>query len=244
MSLKKRFYDDIANEHLVHFDEKLFSYDEQEPMPSSHRHFYNQLQHIEQSMILDIGCGYGFTSIVLAKRGARVASIDISGQMLRLTQKNAALNQVTESVAPARMSAQKMAFADNQFDFVVGLGALHHLNLESARQEIHRVLKKGGSAIFIEPRIPFKWLIVVRSLLPFRSFESPGGAQLSDREVDYFLFPFTSHHIHYSLFLRKLTRFKLIKKHEDRLDQMDLALVRRWPFIKKLYWAMVIKATK
>ncbi len=243
-NLESRFYDQIANDHLAHFDEKLFTYDEHESMPSSHRYFYAQLENIKNKAVLDICCGYGFTSVVLAKRGAQVTSIDISAQMVRLTEKNGSLNRVTDNISPAVMSAQKMAFRDEQFDFVVGLGALHHLNLETARAEIYRVLKRGGTALFIEPRIPYKWLIVLRSLLPAKSFESPGGSQLHDREVAYFLAPFSSHYIHYSLFLRKLSRFGWIKKHEDLLDKADIALVERWRFLRKLYWAMVIMAKK
>ena len=51
------------------------------------------------------------------------------------------------------MSVQEMPFASNSFDYVVDIGALHHLQLDLAGPEIARVLKPSGKAIFIEPNL-------------------------------------------------------------------------------------------
>jgi SAM-dependent methyltransferase len=42
-------------------------------------------------------------------------------------------------------------FPDDSFDLVVGRAILHHLNLDQAVGEIHRVLRREGKAVFIEP---------------------------------------------------------------------------------------------
>ena len=39
--------------------------------------------------VLDAGCGYGYYSVLLAKRGATVTGIDISERMIKLAKKNA-----------------------------------------------------------------------------------------------------------------------------------------------------------
>jgi ubiquinone/menaquinone biosynthesis C-methylase UbiE len=242
--LEQQFYDDEAEKYLDHFDENLFRYDEHEQMPSSHRFFYSLLQDVENKKILDICCGYGFTSVRLAKKGGLVTGIDISPKMIRLTERNAEFNHVQDRITATIMSAQNIEFGDDSFDAVVGIGALHHLNLEKAAGEIGRVLKKGGTAIFIEPRIPFKGLIFVRSLLPNPCFESPGGSQLSDRDIESMSALFAETKIEYFLFLRKLTRFPLFNKIPDQLDRCDLVLVQRFPMMKKLYWAFVLQFTK
>jgi SAM-dependent methyltransferase len=54
----------------------------------------------------------------------------------------------TEFIA---MNAEAMEFSDETFGLVYGKGILHHLDLEKSVSEIARVLKKDGTAIFMEP---------------------------------------------------------------------------------------------
>ena len=242
--LEREFYDQEAQKYLDDFKESLFLYDPNEKLPLSHQYFYSRLQNVEGKHILDIGCGHGFTSVVLAKRGARVTSIDVSPKMIELTRRNASFNRVEDRVKTAVMSAQNLKFAENTFEHVVGLGILHHLNMDFAGREIYRVLKRGGSAIFIEPRIPFKFLIFVRSVFPNRCYESPAGSQLTDEEIGGFSRRFKRSRIHYFLFLRKLARVPILRKWEDALDSIDAALIRKYPWMKRLYWAFVVQVYK
>jgi SAM-dependent methyltransferase len=239
--LERKFYDEEAQRYLDDFKEKTFLYDENEELPLSHKFFYSQLSDIKDKKILDIGCGYGFTSVCLAKRGGQINSIDISPKMVELTRRNARFNNVEDRINAEVMSAQKLEFKDKAFDFVVGFGILHHLNLDLGGKEISRVLKPGGRALFIEPRIPFKFLIFVRSLFPNKCFESPGGSQLTDKEIERFSSNFTSRQIEYFLFLKKFTRLPVIKRFEKQLDRIDSELIKRWPCLKKLYWAFLIQ---
>jgi ubiquinone/menaquinone biosynthesis C-methylase UbiE len=248
LALKDRqeqlFYDAEAQKHINHFDEAWFLYDEHEKMPSSHCFFYSLVDQVRNKKVLDLCCGYGFTSVRLAKRGAHVTGIDISPKMVKLAQRNAELNKVTDRVCVQKMSAQAMDFPDNSFNYVIGIGALHHLNIDTAGREISRVLKKGGRAFFIEPRIPYKWLIIIRSILPSRCFESPGGAQLSDHEIKSFSNFFADTKISYFLLLRKFARFPFLNKIPDKLDEYDRFLVEHFPILKKLCWAVVLQFEK
>ncbi|MBN2412355.1 class I SAM-dependent methyltransferase [candidate division KSB1 bacterium] len=238
--LEKAFYNEEAEKYLENFDIDLFLYDENEKFPASHRYFYSLLQDIKDKRILDCCCGYGFSSVKCAKGGAYVTGIDISPRMIELSQKNADFNHVSDKTDFRIMSAQQMEFENDSFDYVIGMGALHHLNLELAGNEIKRVLKKGGRAIFIEPRIPFKWLIFLRSVIPTKCLESPGGAQLSDREIKLFSRKFSQIHIEYFIFLNKLSRLPLFNKISDKLEQVDIYLSKKCKYLKKLYWAWVL----
>jgi SAM-dependent methyltransferase len=50
-----------------------------------------------------------------------------------------------------RMDAHDLEFADGSLDMVFGVAILHHLEFARAMREIHRVLRKGGKIVFLEP---------------------------------------------------------------------------------------------
>lgn len=241
--LEQEFYDREAEKFLDNFDPALFRYDPDEKFPLRTQYFYSLLQDIAGKRVLDICCGHGFTSVKCAKNGAQVNSIDISPKMIKLTRKNAAFNNVSEHITAEVMSAQEMSFPDNTFDYVTGLGALHHLNIQLAGREISRVVKNGGRVLFVEPRIPFGWLINLRSIIPVPCNESPGGAQLTDSEVREFSTFFSETRITYYIFLQKFARFPLICRFNDQLELMDQKLISRFPFLKKFCFAFVLDFT-
>lgn len=242
--LEKEFWDKEAERCLLNFDEGLFRYDENEEFPPRHQYFYSLLENIQGKRILDCCCGYGFTTVKCAKRGAHVTSLDISPRMIELAKKNAEFNNVSQYVNLKVMSVQKMSFEDNIFDYAVGIGALHHLNLGLSGKEISRVLKVGGKAIFLEPRIPFRWIMILRSFIPIRCLESPGGGSLSDRDILQFSRYFSTFRVQYFLFLRKLFRFPVLRRFESKSDSIDFYLINKFQFLKKFCWAFVLEFTK
>lgn len=242
--LEREFYDKEAEKYLQNFDENLFRYDENEPFPPRHKFFYSLLEEVKRKQILDCCCGWGFTSVKLAKRGAFISGIDISPKTIKLAEKNAQFNNVSKSIKLKNMSVQQMSFDDNTFDYAVGLGALHHLNLELAAKEIRRVLKPGGKAIFLEPRIPFKWIMAARSLTPITCHESPGGGSLSDKEVYEFSRYFSAYRVYYFQLIRKFFRFPLLSKFASKADKIDYLLINKLPALRKLCWAFVLEFTK
>lgn len=242
--LESSFYDNIAEPHLKNFDETLFLYDENEEFPVSHHYFYSKLEKVQNKRILDCCCGYGFTAVKCAKRQAIVSGIDISAKMIELAQKNVDFNNVSDTVNLQVMSVENMAFENNTFDYVVGIGALHHLNLELAGKEMARVLKPGGKVLFIEPRIPFKWLIFMRSLLPNKCYESPGGSQLTDQDIQHFANNFSMAQQKYFILFKKFARLPIIRRYSKQLDNIDAQLIHKFPFLKKICWAFVLEFTK
>lgn len=93
--------------------------------------------------VLDIGCGPGFFSILLARMGYEVTAVDYTENMLMEAVKNA--RSYASHIAFRKMDAQQLAFPDETFDFVISRNVLW--NLEDPVQaygEWLRVLKKGG----------------------------------------------------------------------------------------------------
>lgn len=138
--------------------------------PSAHRLKEDEwclLENMCDRLVLDYGCGKGAYALKLLLAGARVNGIDIAQNYV-----DASIERIQKAaIDPSRyrfeiMDAHELTFPDNTFDFVVGNGILHHLNLGLALSEIHRVLKPGGRAIFREPLGGNPLLKVFRKFTP------------------------------------------------------------------------------
>ncbi len=66
----------------------------------------------------------------------------------------------------ALMDAESLGFRDHSFGVIYGSGVLHHVKLEMALSELKRVLKPGGSAIFLEPLGHNPFINLFRKLTP------------------------------------------------------------------------------
>jgi ubiquinone/menaquinone biosynthesis C-methylase UbiE len=99
--------------------------------------------------LLDLGCGMGEESVYWAKLGAEVHGVEISEKGLQLGRKRAAHNGV--NVRFYKMLGQQTGFPDASFDVIHGMGILHHVGLDLCIREVHRLLKPGGRAVFLEP---------------------------------------------------------------------------------------------
>lgn len=99
--------------------------------------------------LLEIGCGAGFLSIALAKRGFRVNAIDSVESMIEQARLHAAeMIENTSLLSLDVGDVNAMAFEDNSFDLVVGVGVIPWLERpELAMQEVARVTKPNGYVI-------------------------------------------------------------------------------------------------
>ena len=93
--------------------------------------------------ILDDGAGAGFFSILLARLGHQVTSIDYSQGMVEKIKENLADRGLPSNAL--QMDAQALDFADASFDAVVQRNVMWNLDDPArAYREIARVLKPGG----------------------------------------------------------------------------------------------------
>ena len=109
----------------------------------------NRLGDVRARRILDLGCGHGMASVVLARRGASVTGLELSGGYLAEARDRAICNDT--QIEWVQADAEMLPFADGTFECIWGNAILHHLDLERSAYEIHRVLVPGGKAVFCEP---------------------------------------------------------------------------------------------
>ena len=117
--------------------------------------------------VLDLGCGRGERSLDLARRGATVDGIDLSPAYTAEAEAAArAAGLPADRVAFVAGDAHRLPYPDGRFGLVVGEGILHHLDLDVALGEVHRVLRPGGRAVFVEPLLDNPLLRLFRWLTP------------------------------------------------------------------------------
>ena len=99
--------------------------------------------------LLDYGCGMGEEAIYFAKLGARVTAIDISDVGIATLQRRAAYHEL--DIRALEMRCDPTTFPSESFDRIHGMGILHHVGIDTALAEVHRLLRPGGIGIFLEP---------------------------------------------------------------------------------------------
>ena len=114
--------------------------------PMSERWLYeikNQLPQDRNLRILDVGCGAGFFSVLLAKEGYQVTGVDLTPDMVE-NARTLAEEEKTDCEFFV-MDAENLRFADESFDVVISRNLTWILpDVKSAYREWVRVLKKGG----------------------------------------------------------------------------------------------------
>ena len=99
--------------------------------------------------ILDIGCGTGSLSVILARLGHTVTGIDLSPSMIALARTKAAAYGL--EIEFHIMDASHPQFAERQFDLILCRHLLWALpEREQVLQRWGKLLKPGGRLILIE----------------------------------------------------------------------------------------------
>jgi SAM-dependent methyltransferase len=98
---------------------------------------------------LEIGAGTGYFTLNLLRAGmiGEATCSDISPGMLSALRENA--QRLGLEVRTERVDAERLPFAEESFDLVLGHAVLHHIpNLARAFAEFERVLTPGGALLF------------------------------------------------------------------------------------------------
>lgn len=153
------FWDDRAREDAYYFVDNALGYRH----PDQESHFWRGGEEALDAMlaplavaiapdetILDIGCGVGRLTRVIAKRARRVVALDVSAEMLSRAQ---ALNAELDNVSWVQGDGTSLAgVGDSSVDGCVSLVVFQHIPDPAITlgyvREMGRVLRPGGWAAF------------------------------------------------------------------------------------------------
>jgi ubiquinone/menaquinone biosynthesis C-methylase UbiE len=249
---EKSFYDEIGRERpysrrlLDRFSEAFYDKGKRGRL---WRTFWDTAQ-LRGATVLDYGCGEGGFSEMLADLGANVCGIDISPGLIALANKltSKARNGSVGSLRFLVCDAHRTPFPDNSFDYVLGNGALHHLDLDKAYAEIARVLKPGSKSRFMEPMYHHPMLWSLRKLTPAVHTADEKPLSIADMEKAKQWFRTVQHHEHFLFSVCAApahllgTGFAL--SIIDKLDRIDEQLMSIQPLLRKFAWYTVLEMTK
>lgn len=132
-----------------------------------HRDLMVRLRPLRQAKLLELGCGTGHLAVYLAQQGADMTALDVGPHLVEAARMLASVNETTCDFVVG--SATSLPFPAESFDRVFGLAILHHLHEDAvsrAMEEVHRVLKPGGTALFYEPVENSRIFACLQNLIP------------------------------------------------------------------------------
>ena len=120
----------------------------------------------EDDRVLDLGCGTGVLTRMIADRlksenGGLSIGIDAAAGMIRVARKKRETPACRFEIA----AAEDLPFEDNSFDGIVSSLFFHHVPLDLKKEalwEAFRVLRSGGRLIIADMHIPYTfmgWLV-------------------------------------------------------------------------------------
>lgn len=135
-------YDNVAKQYSDSMSEDGDFYHSTQIDPN----IYKIIGNPRGKTIYDLGCGNGYISRNLAKKGAKVFASDISSELIKLAEEKSKDLDITYST---REALDFEGFSDNQFDVVVMNMVIHYIkDLDSLFKGVSRILKKDGLFVF------------------------------------------------------------------------------------------------
>ena len=209
---------------------------------SSRKYYENYLfAHSKNKDVIEYGCGIGTYAFLLAKHGARVVGIDISEVAIKMAKLQAE-KQGVKNIEFLEQDAEAMEFDDNSIDMIFGTSILHHLHLDKAMNEISRVLKIEGKAVFIEPLGHNPLINFYRKLTPQYRTEEEHPLTMKDLKfikVFFNLTYFRFFHL-FSLLAVPFRNTKIFSSLLKIFDSVDAKLFKGLPFLRPMAWQVVI----
>lgn len=129
----------------------------------------------ESKDILDVCCGTGDVAMGIGKhlKTSDITALDFSSSMLQVAERRAQAARI-KNIEFILGDALNLPFKDNTFDSVtISFGLRNTSDYRRTLEEIHRVLKPGGSFFCMEASSPdskvLRWVLAAycRSIVPF-----------------------------------------------------------------------------
>lgn len=200
---------------------------------------------LQGKRVLDMGCGLGHTSVLLAKSGAHVTAFDISRMSIIAARKRGEINGVNDGLVLLVAAGESLPFPDETFDVVFGKGVLHHLEPKLGAEELYRVMKPGGKAAFSEPMGMNLVLRFARAHLPYPD-KNPRGADcpLRYHEIREWVRRFGQARVEEFQLLSMLERGLGFNRPLHVLRRADDFLLKHVPFLRRYCRYVTLRMVK
>lgn len=187
------------------------------------------LGNIRKKRILDVGCGEGYNTRIMARKGAKVVGVDFSEEMIDLAVQEEKKDHLGIEYHVVDVSNLHV-FKDRTFDIVTCFMALQDIeHYREAVREAWRVLKKGGRFVFVIPHPCFERRIMGDTIVGGWEYEGDNSTPLyykTDRYFDVHSYAISwtmdrlTHHFKTTSFHRTLTDYA------DALHQAGFSILR------------------
>src|SRR6266498_5134834 len=251
MSLQDRYqsekakWDDLAKRQLARLrilglDEDFHKYAASEVELTGASEFLGDLH---GKRILEIGCGGGLIAALLAKSGAQVTAFDLSPASVQVAKKRSTINNTGVDFLVS--AGEYLPFADESFEIEFGKSILHHLDIETGKHDLYRILRKGGKAVFTEPMGMNPILTFARKYVPY-PHKHIGGV---DRPLTYRDLDTWTQNIQYRKY-REVQLMSMIErgfgwdKQFPFLRKLDEYLLNYFPILRRFCRYVVIFSVK
>lgn len=202
---------------------------------------------VKGKQVLEVGCGSGKMSALLAASGAKVTAFDLSPISIDVARTRGMINELDSLMQLAVAAGERLPFANNSFDILFGRAILHHLDVSMGAEEIYRVLKPGGKAVFIEPMGMNPILNYVRDNIPYADKNPVGDDEpLNYRQIKQWGEPFDKFEYREVHLLGMVERAFGYKRRVRLpiLHKTDNAIRKLLPFMRRFYRYIVLYMEK
>lgn len=112
-------------------------------------HYELAMTYIKDWMkVLDIACGDGYGTRILAQRCREIYGADIDKNIIAYNRENLSDMNIRYDIE----DVTNLSYQDNEFDAITSMETLEHVNVQKYFEELYRVLKPGGILIISTPQ--------------------------------------------------------------------------------------------
>jgi ubiquinone/menaquinone biosynthesis C-methylase UbiE len=218
-------------------------------IPHPYAFLIQSLRDLHGKKILEIGCGTGILSVILAKRGAQlVEAFDISQESIEVARRRAEVNNVSNATNFQALSVYDMDYRDDYYDYIVGMNILHHVEIDRIVNKLYSCLKPGGTALFLEPFGNVEWMERFRLIVPVKIDDVDGVSHWQEKlnysKLERFKSKFRKVELKEFHILSRLDRVMRSKRTIETLGKIDEWLLKNITFLRKYARTIVIKLHK
>ncbi len=214
-----------------------------------HDYAISLLGNVRGKTLVELGCGGGEHAIQFAEQGAQVYASDLSPEMVQTARERARDRGMQDLLHVEQMAAEHLRYPEGFADCVFGGAILHHTELALSRREVQRVLRPGGTAVFIETLGHNPLISLFRRLTP--GHRTPTEKPLRFSDIRYFAEPFAAL-VHKEFYLAALVSLAMLPLQNSALfwstmrplARLDEFLFRICPAAGRYAWVTVLRVVK